>query len=211
LLATLMMSVGVPMISGGDEVGRTQQGNNNGYAQDNEISWTHWDLTPRQGEFLQFATRLIRIWKENPVLRRRKFLQGRRIRVGKTTDITWLDPSGQEMHDEAWSSPDVRCIGMQLHGDAIDEADERGHRVVGDTLMVMLNADKAAMPFVLPEASTKERWETLLDTADPFRPSRRLNGGDRYELQDQSVAVLRLTSRAEPNRRTADWGPAGTH
>ncbi|MEO5896626.1 MAG: glycogen debranching protein GlgX, partial [Vicinamibacterales bacterium] len=211
LLATLMLSIGVPMISGGDELGRTQQGNNNGYAQDNEISWTHWDLTPHQGEFLQFATRLIRIWKEHPVLRRRKFLQGRRIRVGKATDITWFDPSGQEMNDDQWSAPDVKCIGMRLHGDAIDEADERGHRVFGDTLMVMLNADTQAMLFVLPEATTKERWETLLDTADPWRPSRRLNGGDRYQLQEQSVAVLRLTSRAEPSRRSADWGPAGAH
>ncbi|CAN5691460.1 glycogen debranching protein GlgX [soil metagenome] len=211
LLATLMLSIGVPMISGGDEVGRTQQGNNNGYAQDNDISWTHWDLTRHQSEFLQFATRLIGIWKENPVLRRRKFLQGRRIRVGKATDITWLDPSGQEMTDDGWSAPDVKCIGMRLHGDAIDEADERGHRVFGDTLMVMLNADRKGMPFVLPEAGTQERWETLLDTADPSRPSRRLNGGDRYQLQEQSVAVLRLTSRAEPSRRSGDWGPAGAH
>jgi isoamylase len=211
LLATLMMSVGVPMISGGDEVGRTQQGNNNGYAQDNEISWTHWELTPHQGEFLQFAARLIRVWKENPVLRRRKFLQGRRLRGEKVTDITWLDASGQEMTDEGWSSPHVRCVGMQLHGDAIDEADERGRRVVGDTLMVMLNADTRTMPFVLPEITPQERWETLLDTADPWRPSRRLNGGDRYELRDRSVAVLRITSRAEPVRRAADWGPAGAH
>ncbi|MEO6214105.1 MAG: glycogen debranching protein GlgX, partial [Vicinamibacterales bacterium] len=147
LLATLMMSIGVPMISGGDEVGRTQQGNNNGYAQYNEISWTRWDLTPQQDEFLQFVTRLIRVWKDNPVLRRRKFLQGR-VRGAQVTDITWLDPTGQEMTDEAWSSSDVRCIGMQLHGDAIDEADEHGRRVVGDTLIVMLNADDRIMPFL---------------------------------------------------------------
>jgi isoamylase len=211
LLATLMMSVGVPMLSGGDELGRTQRGNNNAYAQDNEISWTQWDLTAYEREFLQFTTRLIRIWKENPVLRRRKFLQGRRIPGARATDITWLNPSGEEMADDAWSSPDVRCIGMQLHGDAIDEADARGHRVVGDTLIVMLNAGTGTLPFVLPEIAPQERWETLLDTADPWRPAQRLNGGDRYELRDRSVAVLRITSRAEPGRRVADWGPAGAH
>jgi len=211
LLATLMMSVGVPMISGGDEVGRTQHGNNNAYAQDNEISWTNWELAPHQRELLQFTTRLIRVWKENPVLRRRKFLQGRRTRGVRVTDITWLEASGQEMTEEGWSSVDVRCIGMQLHGDAIDEADECGRRVVGDTLMVMLNADTKSIPFVLPEIAPQERWETLLDTADPWLPSRRLNGGDRYELRDRSVAVLRITSRVEPGRRAADWGPAGAH
>ncbi|MBA3295919.1 MAG: glycogen debranching protein GlgX [Acidobacteria bacterium] len=211
LLATLMMSIGVPMISGGDEVGRTQQGNNNAYAQDNEISWTHWDLTPDQHECLEFTTRLIRIWRENPVLRRRKFLQGRRIRGAEVTDITWLDPSGREMTDEAWSSPGVRCIGMRLHGDAIDEADERGQRVVGDTLLVMLNGHDSDVPFLLPEIDASERWETLLDTADPWRPAVRLRGGARYELQDRSVAVLRVTARADPVRRSSDWGPSGTH
>ena len=199
LLATLMMSIGVPMISGGDEIGRTQHGNNNAYCQDNETSWTRWDLTADQRAFLDFSRRLIRIWKENPVLRRRKFLQGRRIRGADVTDISWLDASGREMTDAMWNAPDVRAVGMRLNGEAIDEADERGERVVGDTLLVIFNAGEATEPFLLPDAtsllpdaSSMEWWETLIDTADPWIPARRLREGERYELQARSMAVLRL-------------------
>ena len=191
-LATLMMSVGVPMISGGDEIGRTQHGNNNAYCQDNETSWTRWDLSADDGELMDFTRRLISIWKANPVLRRRKFLQGRRIRGADVTDISWLDTSGGEMTDEVWNSHDVRTLGMRLNGEAIDEVNERGERVVGDTLLVIFNAGDAAEPFVLPEAGPSQWWETLIDTADAWIPARRLREGDRYELQSRSMAVLRL-------------------
>ena len=120
-MATLMLSVGVPMISGGDELGRTQAGNNNAYCQDNEISWTSLgDRRPERRDFLEFTRRLIRIWKDHPVLRRRKFFQGRRIRGADVSDIAWLDPSGREMTDDTWSSPDVRCLGRA--------AERRRHR-----------------------------------------------------------------------------------
>ena len=191
-LATLMMSVGVPMISGGDEIGRTQHGNNNAYCQDNETSWTRWDLSADQRDLMEFSRRLIRIWKENPVLRRRKFLQGRRIRGADVTDISWLDVSGGEMTDEMWNAPHVRTLGMRLNGEAIDEPNERGERVVGATLLIIFNAGTTAEPFVLPEAGTSGLWETLIDTADPWIPARRLREGDRYELQSRSMAVLRL-------------------
>ena len=204
LFTTLLMSVGVPMISGGDELGRTQQGNNNGYAQDNEISWTPWDLSPEQQDFLDFATRVIAIWKENPVLRRRKFLQGRRIRGADSTDITWLHSSGSEMGDEHWMSPHTRCLGVRLNGDAIDDANDHGERVIGDTLVVILNGSDTVVPFMLPATGDSERWETLIDTWDPWRPASRLPGGGAYELQPRSVAVLRLSARSEPKRRVAD-------
>ena len=209
-LTTLMMSIGVPMISGGDEVGRTQHGNNNAYCQDHEISWTHWDLSPEQRDFLAFTRRVIQIWKENPVLRRRKFLQGRRTHIGGVSDITWLASGGEEMTDQQWSSPAVRTLGMRLNGDAIDEADERGERIVGDTLLILMNADERGDLFVLPPTASTERWETLLDTADPWRPVRRLRAGDRYELQGRSMAVLRLSGREDRNG-ALEWGPAGTH
>ena len=130
----MMLSVGVPMLSGGDEVGRTQLGNNNAYCQDNEISWTPWELDAEQRDFLEFTRRLIRVWRDHPVLRRRKFFQGRRIRGADVIDIAWIDPSGREMTDETWNSPDVRCLGVRLNGDAIDEVNERGQRIVGETL-----------------------------------------------------------------------------
>jgi glycogen operon protein len=192
LLATLMMSVGVPMISGGDEVARTQHGNNNAYCQDNETSWTRWDLSAEQRDFLEFSRRLIRIWKTNPVLRRRKFLQGRRIRGVDVADISWLEPSGREMTDEMWNSPDVRALGMRLNGDAIDEADERGERVMGDTLLVLFNSSDNVEPFTLPAAEAVDRWEILVDTTDPWTPARRFRPCERYELQPRSMAILRL-------------------
>ena len=211
LLATLMMSVGVPMISGGDELGRTQEGNNNAYCQDNEISWTCWENTPERRDYLDFTRRLIRIWKDHPVLRRRKFFQGRRIRGADVLDIAWLDPSGREMTDETWSSPDVRCLGVRLNGDAIDEVDERGARIIGDTLLLLLNGADQPIAFTLPMTAPEERWETLIDTADPWAPSRRLRAGGRYELLPRSMAVLKLNCRREDLRRAEDWGPMGVY
>ncbi len=207
LMATLMLSVGVPMISGGDEMARTQKGNNNAYCQDNELSWTNWDLTPSQRDFLTFVRRLIKIRKDHAVLRRRKFFQGRRIRGKDVLDITWLDASGREMADNTWSSPGVRCLGVRLNGDAIDESDERGERIVGDTLVMLLNAGGDEIPFVLPAASAAERWETLLDTADPWQAARTLRGRERYQLQSRSMAVLKL----DGSKRDQDWGPMGVY
>jgi isoamylase len=211
VMATLMLSVGVPMISGGDEMGRTQAGNNNAYCQDNEISWTSWEITPDRRDFLEFTRRLIRIWKDHPVLRRRKFFQGRRIRGADVSDIAWLDPSGHEMTDETWSSPDVRCLGVRLNGDAIDEVDERGKRIVGDTLLLILNAGEQAVAFTLPATKPEARWETLIDTADPWAPARRLRAGGLYELLPRSMAVLKLNCRKDDLRRAEDWGPMGVY
>lgn len=119
-------TVGVPMISGGDEMSRTQLGNNNAYCQDNELSWTPWDLTPTQQEFLDFTRRLVHFRRRQPVLTRRTYFQGRSIRGASVKDIYWLDPSGREMTDEAWNAPFVRSLGVLMVGDAIDEVDERG-------------------------------------------------------------------------------------
>jgi len=143
------------------------------------------------------------------VLRRRKFFQGRRIRGAEVLDIAWLDTAGVEMTDEMWNSPDVRGLGVRLNGDAIQEVDERGERIVGDTLLLLLNAGDGKLAFVLPPTAAIERWDTLLDTADPWQPSRRLRAGDRFELQGRSMAVLKLSNRKDDLRRAADWGPQG--
>jgi glycogen operon protein len=209
LFTTLMLSVGVPMISGGDELGRTQGGNNNAYCQDNEISWLDWNLTPEHQEFLDFARRVITIWRDHPVLRRRKFFQGRRIRGAEVQDIAWLDPTGAEMTDDMWNSPDVRVLGVRLNGDAIQETNERGERIVDDTFLVMFNAGPDATPFVIPTIAPIGRWETLLDTADPWQAPRRFRARERYDLQARSMAVLRLSTRLHDRRRASDWGPQG--
>jgi glycogen operon protein len=204
-----MLSVGVPMISGGDELCRTQRGNNNAYCQDTPASWTDWTLTPERREFLEFTRRIIRIWKDHPVLRRRKFFQGRRIRGAEVIDIAWLDPTGTEMTDEMWNSPEVRGLGVRLNGDAIQDTDERGERIVGDTLLLILNAGDRLLSFVLPATAAIERWDTLVDTADPWQPARRLRAGDRYDLPGHAMAVLKLNNRKDDLKRASDWGPQG--
>jgi glycogen operon protein len=192
LMATLLLSQGVPMLSGGDEIGRTQQGNNNAYCQDNEISWTHWDLTPEQREFLDFTSRLIAIRREQPVLRRRRFFRGRAVRGAEVKDIAWLDPSGNEMTDESWNAGFVRCLGVRLEGNAIDEVDERGHPIVGDTLLVLLNGHHDRIDFTLPEEDESDRWMRLVDTSDPSRDGEQFEGQLRYPLEGRSVVLFKL-------------------
>jgi isoamylase len=193
-IATLFISQGVQMLSGGDEVARTQQGNNNAYCQDNEISWTPWQLAPEQREFLEFTRRMIHIWRTQPVLRRRRFLQGRPIRGAGVKDLAWLQPSGQEMTDADWNAPDARRLGVRLSGDAIEELDAEGRRITGDTLLILFNADAEACAFTLPGDGPNGVWELLVDTADPARAAAALPG-DRYQMADRSMAVLRLRPR----------------
>jgi isoamylase len=198
LMASLLLSVGVPMISGGDELSRTQQGNNNAYCQDNELSWTHWQLTPEEQEFLEFTRRLVALRKHEPVLTRRKYFQGRSIRGAEVKDIYWLDPSGREMTDEAWNAPFVRSLGVLMVGDAVDEVDERGRQVTGDTLLILLNAHFEEVPFVLPKVDEGKSWLRVIDTIEGKAPETRFTGGARYPLQGRTLAVFMLNS----DRRT---------
>ena len=122
------------MICGGDELSHTQKGNNNAYCQDNELTWLNWELTPPQQEFLEFVKLATRIRREQPVFQRRKFFQGRKIRGSDIKDLSWFEPNGNEMTDEAWNAGFVKCLGMRLAGDVIGEEDERGEPIIGDTL-----------------------------------------------------------------------------
>ena len=193
-LATLLLSQGVPMLCGGDEIGRTQRGNNNAYCQDNEISWYDWELTDSRRALCAFVQRLIRLRREQPVLHRRRFFQGRRIRGSEIKDIAWFRPNGQEMTDQDWHEPYVRCLGVRLAGDAIEEKDHKGRPIRGDTLLLLFNAHHEPLPFVLPAHQRGVRWEPLLDTAEVEESTERkqLRGGEPYDLNARSVAVLRL-------------------
>jgi len=195
LMATLLLSQGVPMISGGDEIARTQRGNNNAYCQDNEISWTPWDLSAEQRDFLAFTRRLVTVWKAQPALRRRKFFHGRPIRGAGVKDVSWLGVSGQEMTDADWHAPDTRRLAVRLSGSAVDEVDERGRQVTGDTLLMLLNADLEPATFVLPTDGADAQWETLVDTAEPKRSGSQ-RPGEGYELPGRSLALLRLRTDA---------------
>jgi glycogen operon protein len=190
LMATLLLSQGVPMICGGDEIGRTQNGNNNAYCQDNEISWFNWQLTSEQEELLSFTSRLIAFRQQHPVLRRRTFFQGRRIRGAEVKDLSWFDSYGHEMTDENWSSHHVRCLGVRLAGDAIDELDERGECITDATLLLLLNAYEGDVSFVLPADTSPGCWSVIFDTAVGDRAAQRVSGGSQYELIGRSVAVL---------------------
>jgi len=193
IIATLLMSQGVPMLLGGDEIGRTQRGNNNGYAQDNEISWYDWTLTEDDTALLDFTRRLIRIFRKHPVLRRRRFFQGRRIRGSSVKDLTWFGPDGHEMTDEQWQGGGVRTIALRMAGDAIDEPGPRGERIVDDTLLLILNADEADHEFRLPNRA-RNGWELVFDTSrpEPAVPVQRLPGGSNYLLSGRSTVLLRL-------------------
>jgi len=192
LVATLLLSQGVPMLLSGDELGLTHRGNNNPYCQDSDLNWLSWTLDARGQQFLEFVRTLIAFRKRHPVLRRRRFFQGRQIRGAGVKDLAWFDPSGAEMTDEKWFSPHVRCLAVRLSGDAIDETDARGRRVVDDTLLILLNAQDTRAPFVLPPTLADERWVIMIDTAHVPREHRRLLGGDPYPLEARSLAVLRL-------------------
>jgi glycogen operon protein len=195
-MATLLLSQGVPMICGGDEMGRTQRGNNNAYCQDNELSWVHWKLSDADREMLEFTRHVSRIRREHPVFRRRRFFRGREIRGSEVKDITWLRPDGREMTDLEWNAGFVRCFGMCLGGDAIEEVDERGCPIRDDTFLVLFNADGGTLPFTVPACGPTPVWEVVLDTAAPQLPegALRMRVGDELPLEGRSMMVLRAVA-----------------
>ncbi|MEO8564171.1 MAG: glycogen debranching enzyme GlgX, partial [bacterium] len=165
MLATLAFSQGVPMLAHGDEIGRTQCGNNNAYAQDNELTWMNWDLDPAQRELQAFTRKLLALRQLHPVLRRRHFFRGAVIPGSKAKDVTWLRPDGTEITDADWGDPNAHCFGMLIDGMATDERDERGHVVSGDTLLLLLNSGEAPARFTMPTLSDQKMWVVMVDTA----------------------------------------------
>jgi len=193
-LTTLLVSQGVPMIRAGDELGHTQLGNNNVYCQDNELSWLDWDLDAEAKTLLDFTCRLVRLRRENPALTRRQFFQGRQIRGQDPTDIAWLTPAGQEMVDADWRSATARVLGVRMNGKMIDEVDERGRPIVGNTLLVLFNAQERRIPFVLPETAPHEVWHLLVDTDNEYPRRLQYPAGRRFALAGRSVALFELQS-----------------
>ncbi len=183
-LATLFFSQGVPMICGGDEIDRTQKGNNNAYCQDNALSWFCWEMNDRKESLLRFTTKLIALRKKHPNLRRRKFYQGRAIRGSAERDILWLRPDGQEMTDEEWNSGWVRCIGMRLNGHTIGDVDESGHAIQDQTFLLLLNPHHEHIDFQLPEGT----WTIVVDTNEPEQES---SVADSVRLVRQSLMLLK--------------------
>ena len=182
------------MLLAGDEFGQTQSGNNNTYCQDNEIGWLNWDWTPEQADLHAFVRRLIGIWSTQPVLQRRHFFQGRPLHGADVKDVTWFDATGAEMTDEAWATGWVRNFGVRWAGDMIPGTDERGRRLVGDTLLLLFNAHHKSIPFRMPAHKVEHVWDLIFDTTDANEPQLYDTTMTDYHLRPRSMAVFRTVT-----------------
>ncbi|HKV54307.1 MAG TPA: glycogen debranching protein GlgX [Candidatus Binataceae bacterium] len=199
LLATLLLSQGVPMILGGDEFGRTQKGNNNAYCQDNDISWVNWELKPADRELLDFARRMLEIRRNHPSFRRRSFFQGRPIKGAGIKDITWINPDGREMTDEEWNQSSARCLGVALAGGPIGEDDDFSRPLNDADFIMLLNSHHEKIDFALPELPSSAAWNVVFDTCraggEERMPSFR--NGERYPLEARSLVLLDRSAAPE--------------
>src|ERR1700680_3048586 len=190
-LATLFFSQGVPMLLAGDSIGHTQQGNNNAYCQDNEISWIDWDEGAIDRELLALVRQIITLRKNHPVLHRRNFFQGRAIKGAGVKDILWLKPDGSEMTDEEWGRESARSLGVFLAGEGLEEQDERGQRVTDQNFLLLMNAHHEQVPFRLPTVASGMVWVSLVDTSETSgTPGLLYDAGRSYDLKARSLAVL---------------------
>jgi glycogen operon protein len=190
-LATLAFSQGVPMLAHGDEIGRTQRGNNNAYAQDNELTWMPWDLTPEQRQLQAFTRKLLAIRQAHPVLRRRHFFRGAVVPGSERKDVTWLRPDGKEMQAADWRNPGNQAFGMLIDGMATDEVDDRGHIVSGDTLLLLMNAGEVPVRCTLPTLGEMKTWVVMVDTAKHELPVVRRG---RVTVDPHTLMLLRYGS-----------------
>jgi glycogen operon protein len=196
LLATLLLSQGVPMILGGDEIGRTQHGNNNAYCQDNEISWFDWRLDEQRRSLLEFVARLIELRRAHPNLRRRKFYQDRAARDAVIKDIAWYRPDGQEMTEAEWNAPSMRSLAVIFNGNTLDEIDQVGRRVVDDSFLVLINSHHEPVSYTLPRSPLAEGWELMMDTRDD-EPFPTLAARSNVKVGPRSLMLL-----SEPQARS---------
>jgi glycogen operon protein len=180
-LSTVLLSQGVPMLLAGDELGRTQQGNNNAYCQDNELSWVHWPPAAEPGggeppgdDLLEFTRTLIKLRTDHPVLRRRRYfrgqeaVRGRRGGPDRLSDIAWFTPAGEEMTDDDWAAGFAKSLSVFLNGDAISEPDPRGERIADDSFLLLFNASELDLEFCIPPQRYGEQWLKVLDSAVPL-------------------------------------------
>lgn len=190
-LATLFLSQGIPMLLGGDEIGRSQNGNNNGYCQDNEISWFDWESADK--DLLEFTRQLIQLRKEHPVFHRRRWFQGRPIHGVQVTDIGWFTPDGSEMTQEDWNGGFAKALGVFLNGEGIQSPDARGERVVDESFYVLFNAHHEPLQFTLPKRDWGDEWVVVLDTArsTPKAEEQRQKAGQEVPVESRSLKVLR--------------------
>ncbi|WP_024288115.1 glycogen debranching protein GlgX [Cellulomonas sp. KRMCY2] len=191
-LTTLLLSQGVPMLAHGDELGRTQAGNNNGYCQDNPTTWVDWELDETRDGHLDFTRALVHLRRDHPVLRRRRFFFGSADHGGESElgDIAWFNTAGQHMSDGDWREGHARAVTVFLNGEAIAEPDDRGDPVVDDSFLVLYNADKDPVSFTLPPAEFGDVWTCVVDTDHTLGAGAELIGGSVLEITGRSTLVL---------------------
>jgi glycogen operon protein len=201
MLTTLLLSQGVPMVCGGDEICRTQLGNNNAYAQDNEISWVDWNLDDRKKALQAFTIELIKLRKAHPNFRRRKFFQDRKISPAtagmrhfdgfEVQDIAWYRPDGERMTEEEWNAGWIRCLGMRLSGRTLDDVDRYGEAIIDDSFLLCLNPHHEHIQFYLPPCIVSCKWEVIRDTCDPARTEQRyMKSGEPYDMLEHSSVLF---------------------
>ncbi|MCL2468121.1 MAG: alpha-amylase family glycosyl hydrolase, partial [Micrococcales bacterium] len=191
-LATLLLSQGVPMIAHGDEMGRTQDGNNNVYCQDNPVSWVDWELGSRRTALLEFARHVVGVRAAHPVFRRRRFFAGSAEHGGESAlgDVVWLQADGEHMEDSAWSGDEARMVQVFLNGDAIAEPDARGQRIVDDSFLMLFNGSYEQLAFTLPAADYGKTWTVVFDTADVHLAGHDYQARNLLVLEHRSVVLL---------------------
>jgi isoamylase len=195
-LTALLLSQGVPMLLAGDEIGRTQQGNNNAYCQDNELSWMDWEAADT--DLLYFTVSLLAFRRAHPVFRRRRWFQGRPLHGKDVRDIAWFTPGGQEMSEDDWNVGFAKSLMVYLNGHAIPSRGPQGEAIVDDTFLLCFNAHYEAMTFTLPPRQFGERWHRVIDTADPDlrNGGEPLSSGGELRVVDRAVVVLQLSQAA---------------
>jgi glycogen operon protein len=192
-IATLFLSQGVPMLCHGDELGRTQQGNNNGYCQDNELTWIDWSHV--ESDLVAFTRRVSELRRDHPVFRRRRFFDGRPTRRGdKLPDISWFTPDGKEMNEEDWDAGFGRSIGVYLNGEGIPDRDARGQRVTDDSFMLCFSAHDEAIDFTVPSEDYGSAWEIVIDTVAPDADGKVIEAGGTVQVGPRAIVVLQRTA-----------------
>ena len=196
-IATLLLSQGVPMLLAGDELGRSQRGNNNAYCQDNETSWLDWSQGDDARALLAFTERVAALRAAHPVFHRRDFFQGRPLHGSKVRDIVWLQPNGAEMTEQEWGHDHARALAVFLSGDGLNETDGRDRPLRDDSFVVMFNADANPVAFTLPAELALGAGELLIDTATAAMPTpSALDPQQPYTLAGRALALVRFASGA---------------
>ncbi|MDB4937415.1 MAG: hypothetical protein JWP87_4387, partial [Labilithrix sp.] len=191
-IVTLALSQGVPMLTGGDEMGKTQHGNNNAFVQDNEVSWLDWDLDAERDALLEFTREVFAFRRRHPVFRRPGFFKGQRVGGSELKDIAWFHRDGREMTLIDWQKPENNAIGLLLAGDALDWRDEAGEPVIDDSFLLLLNGSRAAVDFVLPSSDWGKRWSLRIDTRLPsMLHEGEHDAGARVRLDQNTMMVLK--------------------